>query len=82
MISYDDATSFGQFIRFWIICSLEKLIVSFSFRRRSIAAKGKFIDDNGLAGFAVWQIAGDSDNILLSAISDAMGIVQVCSDGS
>ena len=43
------------------------------------AAKGKFIDDNGLAGFAVWHVAGDSNNILLSAISDSMGIVQVCS---
>jgi GH18 family chitinase len=82
MISYDDATSFGQFIRLWITCWLEKLIVFFSFRCRSIAAKGKFIDENGLAGFAIWHIAGDSDNILLSAISDAMGIVQVCSDGS
>jgi chitinase len=43
-----------------------------------IAAKGKFINDNALAGFAVWEISGDSNNLLLSAISDAMGIVQVC----
>jgi len=45
----------------------------------SFAAKGKFISDNALAGFAVWHVAGDSNNILLSAISDAMGIQQVCS---
>lgn len=45
----------------------------------SFAAKGKFINDQGLAGFAVWDIAGDSNDILLSAISDAMGITQVCS---
>ncbi|KAF8970147.1 glycoside hydrolase family 18 protein [Flammula alnicola] len=45
----------------------------------SFAAKGKFISDNGLAGFAVWHVLGDSNDILLSAISDAMGIEQVCS---
>ena len=44
----------------------------------NLAAKGKFVNDNDLAGFAVWHVAGDSNNILLSAISDAMGIVQVC----
>ncbi|KDR72562.1 hypothetical protein GALMADRAFT_73528 [Galerina marginata CBS 339.88] len=47
--------------------------------KTSFAAKGKFIDDNGLAGFAIWHIAGDSDDILLSSISDAMGLEQVCS---
>jgi len=47
--------------------------------QRSFAAKGKFINDNGLAGFAIWEISGDSNNVLLSAISDAIGIVQVCS---
>jgi chitinase len=44
-----------------------------------VAAKGKFISDNGLAGFAVWHVGGDSKDILLSAISDAMEIEQVCS---
>jgi len=43
------------------------------------AAKGNFINDQGLAGFAVWHIAGDSNDILLDAISDAMGIDQDCS---
>ncbi|CAA7268345.1 unnamed protein product [Cyclocybe aegerita] len=47
--------------------------------KTSFAAKGKFIDANGLAGFAVWHVVGDSNNILLSSISDAMQIVQVCS---
>ncbi|KAF9527486.1 glycoside hydrolase family 18 protein [Crepidotus variabilis] len=46
----------------------------------SFAAKGKFINDKGLAGFAVWHIGGDSNNILLNAISDSMGIEQVCDD--
>jgi chitinase len=47
--------------------------------QQSFAAKGKFINNNGLAGFAIWEISGDSNNVLLSAISDAMGIVQSCS---
>ncbi|KAJ7587134.1 glycoside hydrolase family 18 protein [Mycena floridula] len=44
----------------------------------SLAAKGKFINDQGLLGFAMWQVAGDSDDILLDAISGAMGIQYVC----
>ena len=46
-----------------------------------LAAKGEFINDMGLAGFAVWHIAGDSDDILLDAISDAMEISD-CPGGS
>ncbi|KIY67910.1 glycoside hydrolase [Cylindrobasidium torrendii FP15055 ss-10] len=34
----------------------------------SFAAKGRFIRDNALAGFAVWEAAGDPDDILLDAI--------------
>ncbi|KAF8156991.1 glycoside hydrolase family 18 protein [Crassisporium funariophilum] len=45
----------------------------------SFRAKGKFINDNSLGGYAMWHIAGDSDDILLDAINDAMGVVQVCS---
>lgn len=44
------------------------------------AAKGEFINDQGLAGFAVWHIAGDSNNILLDAISDAMDITDCSND--
>ena len=44
---------------------------------RSFAAKGKFINDQGLLGFAMWEAAGDSDDILLDAISDAIGIEDV-----
>ncbi|EJD05434.1 glycoside hydrolase [Fomitiporia mediterranea MF3/22] len=39
----------------------------------SFAAKGKFISDTGLAGFAMWQAGGDSDDILLDSIREAMG---------
>ena len=37
------------------------------------AAKGQFIKDAGLAGFAMWQAGGDSDDILLDAITSAVG---------
>ncbi|THH18711.1 hypothetical protein EW146_g2328 [Bondarzewia mesenterica] len=37
----------------------------------SFTAKGKFIADVGLAGFAMWEAGGDSNNILLNAISEA-----------
>jgi len=47
----------------------------------AFAAKGEFINDQGLAGFAVWHIAGDSNDILLDAISDAMEISD-CPGGS
>ncbi|KAF8067860.1 glycoside hydrolase family 18 protein [Lyophyllum atratum] len=45
----------------------------------SFAAKGKLINENGLRGFAMWHSAGDSNDILINAISDAMGIEAVCS---
>ena len=44
----------------------------------SFAAKGKFINEQGLAGFAMWNVAGDYNDVLLNAISDAMGIESVC----
>ncbi|KAF8886493.1 glycoside hydrolase family 18 protein [Infundibulicybe gibba] len=45
----------------------------------SFAAKGKFINDMGLKGFAMWHAAGDSNDILIDSISNAMGIEQECS---
>ncbi|KAL5476829.1 hypothetical protein ACEPAI_3015 [Sanghuangporus weigelae] len=41
----------------------------------SFSAKGQFIRDSGLAGFAIWQAGGDSDDILLDSIRTASGIV-------
>ena len=38
-----------------------------------IAAKGKYIKSTGLAGFAMWETAGDSHDILLDAINSAIG---------
>jgi chitinase len=39
----------------------------------SIAAKGKYISDAGLAGFAMWETGGDSGDILLDAICSTIG---------
>jgi chitinase len=38
----------------------------------SFAAKGQFIKEQGLGGFAVWYGPGDSDDILLNAINGAI----------
>ncbi|KAJ3780755.1 glycoside hydrolase family 18 protein [Lentinula aff. detonsa] len=48
----------------------------------SYAAKGKFINSMGLKGFSVWHILGDYDDILLDAVSAAMGIETVCTSSS
>ncbi|KAG2154451.1 glycoside hydrolase family 18 protein [Suillus bovinus] len=38
----------------------------------SFAAKGTFIKDTGLLGYAMWQAGGDYDNILVDAINSAV----------
>ncbi|EJD03467.1 chitinase [Fomitiporia mediterranea MF3/22] len=38
---------------------------------RAFAAKGNFIRTAGLRGFAMWEAAGDKDNVLLDAIRDS-----------
>jgi hypothetical protein len=38
------------------------------------AAKGRFIKNTALKGFAMWQTGGDYADILLDAISEASGI--------
>ncbi len=38
----------------------------------SFQAKGNYITKSGLKGFAMWHIAGDSDDILLDAINSAL----------
>ncbi|KAH8101852.1 glycoside hydrolase [Cristinia sonorae] len=52
-----------------------QVMVSFD-NAQSFAAKGQFINEAGLLGFAMWEAAGDSNDILLDAISGAMGIEQ------
>lgn len=39
----------------------------------SFAAKGNFIQQRGLAGFAMWEAGGDSNDILLDSIRKATG---------
>ena len=43
-----------------------------------LAAKGNFIANQGLAGFAMWEAAGDYDDVLLDAISNAVGNAKGC----
>ena len=38
-----------------------------------IAAKGKYIESTGLAGFSMWETGGDAQDILLDAINSAIG---------
>lgn len=48
----------------------------------SFAAKGEFINSMGLKGFSVWHILSDYNDILLDAVSSAMGIESVCTNSS
>lgn len=50
--------------------------ISYSFRlvfAIITAAKGSYIQNAGLGGFAMWQAGGDSNDILLDAIREAIG---------
>ncbi|KAI0790447.1 glycoside hydrolase superfamily [Abortiporus biennis] len=44
---------------------------------QSFAAKGQFISEQNLLGFAMWEASGDYNDMLLDSISNAMGIEQV-----
>ncbi|KAL1710387.1 glycoside hydrolase family 18 protein [Schizophyllum commune] len=48
----------------------KQLLISYE-DQRSIALKGNFIHDQGLAGFAMWEAGGDKDDQLLDAITSA-----------
>ncbi|KAJ6604071.1 glycoside hydrolase superfamily [Mycena sp. CBHHK59/15] len=41
---------------------------------QSFAAKGEFILDNGLAGFAMWEVVGDYNDILVDSLYATLGI--------
>ncbi|KAJ6538474.1 glycoside hydrolase family 18 protein [Mycena vulgaris] len=49
-----------------------EVMISFD-NAQSFAAKGKFIKSQGLAGFAMWEAGGDSDDILLDSIRESAG---------
>lgn len=70
MISYDDPTSFGKLL-------LQSFLCFDLTRDSSTAAKGKFIAEQGLRGFALWEASTDSNNLLVDAISNAIGIQEV-----
>lgn len=44
----------------------------------SFAAKGKYISGQGLRGFAIWPAMGDHNDLLLDAVSNAIGIEVGC----
>lgn len=41
---------------------------------QSFAAKGKFIIEQGLYGYAMWDIGGDYNNLLVDSIATAAGV--------
>jgi chitinase len=41
---------------------------------KSLAAKGRFVRSNKLAGFAVWEAGGDYKNIVVNAIRAGVGL--------
>jgi hypothetical protein len=63
MVSYDNDVSFGMALN----------ALRFIYSHFQIAAKGNYIKSAGLAGFAIWEAAGDSQSILLNAINSAVG---------
>ncbi|KAK0449602.1 glycoside hydrolase family 18 protein [Desarmillaria tabescens] len=56
----------------YVYNSTSQVMVSFD-DATSFAAKGRYISDTGLKGFAMWNVAGDSNDILLDAINEALG---------
>ncbi|KAG6832174.1 hypothetical protein H0H92_004905 [Tricholoma furcatifolium] len=40
---------------------------------KSFAAKGSFIKDKALGGFAMWEVGGDHNNILINSIRNSVG---------
>jgi chitinase len=64
MITYDDAASFGELSTSASLLDALLTLV--------LAEKGHFIRDKGLLGFAMWEAGADSDEILVTTVSDAM----------
>jgi chitinase len=67
MVSYDDAMSFGT--------SRTQVLIGYPLIYNSkTGVKGEFISNMNLAGFAMWEVAGDYNNILVNSIRSAMNI--------
>ncbi|CAK5272817.1 unnamed protein product [Mycena citricolor] len=58
--------------------STSQVMVSYDDAQLFIAAKGQFINSMGLAGFAVWDVTGDKNDLLLDSLHQSMGIESVC----
>ncbi|KAF8271824.1 glycoside hydrolase superfamily [Lactarius quietus] len=57
----------------YVYNSTSQVMVSYD-DATSFGAKGQYIKEAGLAGFAMWETGGDSNDILLNAINSAIGI--------
>jgi len=51
-----------------------EVMISFD-NAKSFAAKGEYIKANGLAGFAMWEAGGDSQDILLDSVRKSAGFL-------
>jgi chitinase len=49
-----------------------QVMISFD-NAQSFTAKGQYIKETGLRGFAMWEAGGDYNDILLDAINKAVG---------
>jgi len=65
MVAYDNAESFSTCFPLYPAGLESKSLPA--------AAKGNFITQAGLAGFAMWEMGGDYNNILFNAITSAIG---------
>lgn len=45
---------------------------------QSFAAKGKFIVQNNLLGFSMWEITGDHNDLLIDSLTTAAGVTDDC----
>jgi chitinase len=41
---------------------------------QSFAAKGRFVEQNNLAGYAMWEAGGDSKDMLITAVRNSAGL--------
>jgi len=76
VISYDDATSFGMFTSNFLSFFFRKRMTDLWSKKK--AAKGRFITDHELKGFAMWHVAGDEHDILLDSMTRAMNVKADC----
>lgn len=56
----------------YVYNSKSQVMISYD-NAQSFAAKGNFIKDNNLRGFAMWEAGGDSEDILLDSIRSSAG---------